>query len=76
MLRLQTVCRIFYIYMPIYARDLLRERLGAFAVDSQPKDLAGGRWEAELLKILVGERGFEPPTPWSPNQIPTPIELC
>jgi hypothetical protein len=27
-------------------------------------DLGNG---CKLLKILVGERGFEPPTPWSRN---------
>jgi hypothetical protein len=26
--------------------------------------------------ILVGERGFEPPTPWSPNQIQRLAEVC
>lgn len=28
-----------------------------------------------LLKNLVGERGFEPPTPLVPNQIPKPVEV-
>jgi hypothetical protein len=28
----------------------------------------------KLLTIMVGERGFEPPTPLVPNQVPSPIE--
>lgn len=38
--------------MPIYFRDLLRGRLGAFAVDRQPEDLAGGGWDADLFTRL------------------------
>jgi len=38
------------------------------AVDGEPEIAC------KLLKRLVGERGFEPPTPLVPNQISIPIE--
>ncbi len=50
------------------SEDLTGYRIIYTAVYEKPEVLF------KCLKTLVGERGFEPPTPWSGTQIPRLIE--
>jgi len=57
--------------LPIRARDARTVYLFyTIDVDRKPKA------HFKCLKRLVGERGFEPPSAWSRNQISVLVEIC
>jgi len=57
----------------VNSEDLTVYKIDTIDVDGKPEVLF------KCLKILVGERGFEPPTPWSRTRFQlllNSIEIC